>query len=35
MTKLFDEVKFRQMLPPEMLSEKRWVRYFLQPKPDW
>src|ERR1039458_4508656 len=29
---LFDEKKFREMLPPEMLLEKRWMRYFLQPK---
>jgi hypothetical protein len=33
-TALFDEKKFREMLPPEMLKERRWVRYFLQPKPD-
>lgn len=30
--KLFDEAKFRACLPPEMLQEKRWVRYFLKPK---
>jgi nitroreductase len=31
-TALFDEKKFRETLPPEMLAEKRWMRYFLQPK---
>jgi len=31
---LFDEKKFRDCLPSEMLREKRWVRYFLQPKPE-
>src|SRR5438874_6514000 len=31
---LFDEKKFRQHIPTEMLQEKRWVRYFLKPKPD-
>src|SRR5579864_4133334 len=31
---LFDEAKFRQYIPPEMLQEKRWVRYFLKPKPE-
>src|ERR1700680_921236 len=29
---LFDEAKFRKALPPEMLQEKRFVRYFLQAK---
>jgi RecA-family ATPase len=29
---LFDEKKLRAFLPPEMLSEKRFVRFFLQPK---
>lgn len=29
---LFDEKKFRASLPAEMLAEKRFVRYFLQPK---
>ena len=33
-TPLFNEAKFRETLPPEMLAQKRWVRYFLQPKPD-
>src|SRR5437016_3499156 len=28
----FDVAKFRQLLPPEMLKEKRFVRYFLKPK---
>src|SRR5438552_5423665 len=28
----FDEQKFRKCLPPEMLAEKRFVRYFLQAK---
>jgi hypothetical protein len=28
----FDEAKFRALLPSEMLKEKRFVRYFLQPK---
>ncbi len=31
-TKLFDEVLFRATLPPEMLAEKRFVRFFLKPK---
>lgn len=31
---LFDEKKFRASLPAEMLSEKRFVRYFLKPKPE-
>ncbi len=31
---LFNEKKFRESLPPEMLKEKRWVRYFLSPKPE-
>jgi hypothetical protein len=31
---LFDEKKFRAALPAEMLVEKRWVRYFLKPKPE-
>jgi hypothetical protein len=30
---LFDEKKFRSLLPSEMLTEKRFVRYFLQDKP--
>jgi hypothetical protein len=34
MSKLFDEKKFRESLPPEMLKEKRWVRYFLSPRPE-
>src|SRR5580704_5480154 len=33
MTPLFDEQKFRTTLPPEMLQERRWVRYFLDAKP--
>ena len=32
--RLFDEKTFRDTIPPEMLKERRWVRYFLQPKPD-
>jgi putative DNA primase/helicase len=31
---LFDEKKFRECLPAEMLAEKRFVRYFLKPKPE-
>src|SRR5690348_14945957 len=31
---LFDYAKFRQYIPTEMLQEKRWVRYFLKPKPE-
>jgi hypothetical protein len=31
---LFDEKKFRKCLPAEMLAEKRFVRYFLKPKPE-
>lgn len=31
-TALFDEKKFRETLPPEMLKAKRWMRYFLKPK---
>jgi putative DNA primase/helicase len=31
---LFDDKKFRQCLPAEMLAEKRFVRYFLKPKPE-
>jgi len=31
-TSLFDEKKFREAIPPEMLLEKRWVRFFLKPK---
>jgi len=31
---LFDEQKFRKCLPAEMLKEKRFVRYFLKPKPE-
>jgi hypothetical protein len=34
MSKLFDEKKFRECLPPEMLAAKRWMRYFLKPKPE-
>ena len=34
MRKLFDEKKFRQHLPSEMLVAKRWMRFFLEPKPD-
>lgn len=30
----FDEKKFRASLPQEMLIEKRFVRYFLKPKPE-
>ena len=30
----FDAQKFRALLPPEMLKEKRFVRYFLKPKPE-
>jgi putative DNA primase/helicase len=30
---LFNEKKFRECLPAEMLSEKRFVRYFLQARP--
>jgi P4 family phage/plasmid primase-like protien len=30
----FNEQKFRKLLPPEMLREKRFVRYFLQAKPE-
>ncbi len=30
----FDEKKFRALLPPEMLKEKRFVRYFLKAKPE-
>jgi len=30
----FTEAKFRKLLPPEMLKEKRFVRYFLKPKPE-
>lgn len=30
----FDAKKFRAALPAEMLVEKRWVRYFLKPKPE-
>src|SRR5690242_2465007 len=32
--RLFDEAKFRACIPAEMLKEKRWVRYFLKPKPE-
>lgn len=31
---LFDPKKFRESLPPEMLKERRFVRYFLKPKPE-
>ena len=31
---LFDEKKFRAALPAEMLSEKRFVRFFLKAKPE-
>jgi hypothetical protein len=31
---MIDVKKFRETLPPEMLREKRFVRYFLVPKPD-
>ena len=31
-TPMFDEAQFRKFVPPEMLKEKRWVRYFLKPK---
>ena len=31
---LFNEKKFRESLPPEMLAEKRFVRYFLKSKPE-
>src|SRR5207302_605057 len=30
----FDGKKFRESLPSEMFKEKRFVRYFLKPKPD-
>jgi hypothetical protein len=30
----FDPRKFRAALPAEMLAEKRWVRYFIKPKPE-
>src|ERR1700693_3359908 len=30
----FDGAKFRKLLPPEMLKEKRFVRYFLKAKPE-
>ncbi len=30
----FYEQKFRKCIPPEMLAQKRWVRYFLKPKPE-
>ena len=30
----FDAQKFRALLPPEMLKEKRFVRYFLKAKPE-
>src|SRR4029077_10425785 len=33
-TPLFDERKFRASVPPEMLEQRRWVRYFLKPKPE-
>ncbi len=33
-TDLFDEALFRKHIPAEMMSEKRWVRYFLKPKGD-
>lgn len=31
---LFDPKKFRELLPAEMLKEKRFVRYFLKDKPE-
>ncbi len=31
---IFDEQKFRECTPSEMLQEKRWVRYFLKEKPE-
>jgi hypothetical protein len=31
-TALFDEKKFREVIPPEILKAKRWMRFFLQPK---
>lgn len=31
---LFNEKKFRELLPPEMLAEPRFVRYFLKAKPE-
>lgn len=31
---LFNEKKFREALPAEMLAEPRFVRYFLKPKPE-
>jgi hypothetical protein len=30
----FDEKQFRALLPSEMLQQKRFVRYFLKPKPE-
>src|SRR5579872_5266095 len=33
-SKPFNAATFRQLLPPEMLQEKRFVRYFLKPKPE-
>ncbi|HEY6766532.1 MAG TPA: AAA family ATPase [Candidatus Sulfotelmatobacter sp.] len=33
-TGLFDEAQFRKYIPAEMLAEKRFVRYFLKPKPE-
>jgi hypothetical protein len=33
-TTLFDEQRFRETVPAEMLQAKRWMRYFLKPKPD-
>ncbi len=33
-SELFDGDMFRKMLPPEMLAEKRFVRFFLKPKPE-
>jgi hypothetical protein len=31
---LFDPKKFKALLPAEMLKERRFVRYFLKPKPE-
>jgi len=33
-TPLFDEAKFRKHIPAEMLAAKRWMRFFLKPKPE-
>ena len=33
-SELFDEVLFRKRLPPQMLQERRWLRYILKEKQD-